>query len=162
MSIEKVTHHYKECGLPDIWIKCLRTKDDAGRKTITIPNIRSLHKLIARKLVMSDGALTGPELKFLRTEMGMTRVQMAELVHREPSTVSRWEREEDKLDGAIEALIRIGASKKLGLDEIDMEEISSKCVYTNRNKESIHIYESDLENSRAGDYAIIESLSATK
>ncbi len=124
MNIEKVTHHYKECGLPDIWIECLRTKDGAGRETITIPNIRSLHKLIARKLIMSDGSLTGPELKFLRTEMEMTPLQLAELVHREPSTVSRWERGESKLDGAVEALIRIVASKKLDLDGFNLEEIS--------------------------------------
>lgn len=141
-------YHYTECGLPDVWIEGLRVKDDAGEEVIMIPNIGSLHKLISTEVVTSRGTLTGPELRYLRTEMGLTQTQLGELVHRERLTVSRWERGESTLDGATEAYIRILASSKLGLDEIDPEEVSGWCKLTPEVKKPIHIDATDPENYR--------------
>ena len=148
MTSEKIIYHYVECGLPQVWIEGLRMEDDAGEKTIRIPNIKSLHKLIAEGIVASYGTLTGPELRYLRTEMGLTQTQLGELVHRERLTVSRWERGENTLDGATEAYIRILASSKLGLDEVDPVEVSGRCKLTTGNKQPIRIDATDSENYR--------------
>ena len=133
MNLEVREYHYTECGLPNVWIQGVHLVDDHGEETIRIPNIYGLHTLIAQGIVGSEGSLTGPELRFLRTEMGMTQAQLGLLLHRERLTVSRWERGESAMDGSAEALIRIYATIKLGLDGIDdvkVEEISAKCVAT--------------------------------
>ena len=75
-------YHYTECGLPDVWIEGCHVEDDAGEETIRIPKVRSLHRLISKGIVSSAGTLTGPELRYLRTEMGLTQTQLGELVHR--------------------------------------------------------------------------------
>ena len=139
MNSELECYHYTECGLPDVWIFGLRMQDDAGEEVIRIPKIGSLHRLIAKAIVTSKGTLTGPELRYLRTEMGLTQTQLGDLVHRERLTVSRWERGESTLDGASEALIRILASSKLGLARIDPEKASGWCKLTLEQKRPVRI-----------------------
>ena len=141
-------YHYTECGLPNVWIEGCHVRDDAGEETIRIPNVRSLHRLISNGIVTSTGTLTGPELRYLRTEMGLTQTQLGELVHRERLTVSRWERGESTLDGATEAYIRILASHKLELDSCDPEIVSASCRLTVENKKPIHIDATDPDNYR--------------
>lgn len=131
MNAKAEAYHYTECGLPNVWIQGTRQIDDDGEETVRISNPNGLHRLIARYLVESVGALTGAELRFLRSEMGMTQAQLGLLLHRERLTVSRWERDETTMDGSAEALIRIYATIKLGLGRVDdakVEEISAKCV----------------------------------
>ncbi|MGL5116006.1 MAG: helix-turn-helix domain-containing protein [Beijerinckiaceae bacterium] len=111
-------YRYTESGLDDVFIHGARFQtDDAGEETITIPNIADLHKLIATMLVEKTSSLTGRELRFLRTEMGMTQAELAQLVHREPLAISRWERGEvAEIDSNAEALIRLHACEALCLD----------------------------------------------
>ena len=150
MTPEITPYHYTECGLPDVRIEGLRMeKDDAGKKVVSIPNVASLHRLISREIVTSRSALTGPELRYLRTEMGWTQTQLGELVHRERLTVSRWERGESALDGAAEVLIRILAASRLGLEHIDPKEVSGWCRSTpDTSKKPIRIDATDPENYR--------------
>jgi transcriptional regulator with XRE-family HTH domain len=71
-------------------------------------------------------SISGKELRYLRTEMGMTQAQV---VHREPLTVSRWERGEDNIDSNAEASIRVCATQELGLPtDTKVAEISGWCV----------------------------------
>ena len=57
--------------------------DDAGEQVVTIRNVAGLHKAIATAIVMKRANMTGKELRFLRTEMGMTQAELADVVHRE-------------------------------------------------------------------------------
>ena len=119
-----------------------------GRKLSALPTLRSLHRLIAKGIVTSAGRLTGAELRYLRSEMGLTQAQLAKLVHRQPLTVSRWERGQNLLEGAMDAFIRILASRKLNLDEIDPEEVSGWCISITRKKEPIRLDATDPQNYR--------------
>ncbi|MGI9311682.1 MAG: helix-turn-helix domain-containing protein [bacterium] len=123
---EKVKHHYTECGLPDVWIECRRVKDDTGADIFIIPAINRLHKLIAEGIVMSDSALTGPEIRFLRSEMGLTQAELGELLHRTRLTIARWESEDVKVGGAMDTLIRMFAIGNLKLKKAGPDEISRK------------------------------------
>jgi len=142
------SYHYKESGLDNIIIENMPVfHDDRGEEVISIPNINLLHKAIAKGLVTKKAGLNGKELRFLRTEMGMTQAQLAVLMHREPLAIGRWERGENPIEGAAEALIRLHASHTLGLDlDIsEIEEISSWCVPGAKN-EPIRIDGSDPKN----------------
>src|SRR5215213_1346201 len=120
---------YTESGLDIIIEGAHFLTDDAGDECITIPNINGLHKAIARGIVNRHASITGRELRFLRTELGMTQAELAEMVHREPLAVSRWERGEITIDPNAEALIRLYAIQHLDLDEdLDVRELAAWCV----------------------------------
>ena len=107
-------YHYIESGLDNVFINGLEPVVDAdGDQVIEIPFIAALHAEIARGIVMSKGAISGKELRFLRTEMGMTQAQLSEKVGVDSQTVGRWEREETPFDSNAELVIRRIAGERL-------------------------------------------------
>lgn len=123
-------YRYTECGLDNVLIEGMNVLvDDGETKSATIPNINALHRVIALGIVLKHSGMNGKELRYLRTEMGMTQAQMAQVVHREPLTISRWERGEDNIDSNAEAIIRKCATEQLGLpNTATMQEIAGWSV----------------------------------
>ena len=111
-------YRYTESGLDNVMVHGVNfLTDDAGEAVITIPNILGLHRAIATAIVTKTASMTGKELRFLRTEMGMTQAELAAIVHREPLAISRWERGEvENIDTNAETLIRLHAREALALD----------------------------------------------
>ncbi|MBM3653537.1 MAG: transcriptional regulator [Alphaproteobacteria bacterium] len=120
---------YTDSGLDNVIIEGVNfLKDDAGEECVMIPNINGLHKAIAHGIVNRRSSMNGSELRFLRTEMGMTQSELADVLHREALAISRWEREEVEIDGNAEAVLRLLAIQKLGLpDDTDVKEIAGWC-----------------------------------
>jgi len=107
-------YHYIECGLDNVYINGLSPiVDDDGDEVIQIPFIAALHAEVARGIIMSKGAISGKELRFLRTEMGMTQAQLAEKVDVDGQTVGRWERGETPTNSTAELVIRRIAGERL-------------------------------------------------
>ena len=118
-------YRYTECGLDVIISGVSFVSDDAGNHVIRIPNINGLHKAIATGIVKRKNMMSGREMRFLRSEMGMTQGELAIMIHREPLTISRWERGETDIDANAETLIRLHAIERLHLDVADgVSEIS--------------------------------------
>jgi DNA-binding transcriptional regulator YiaG len=123
-------YHYTECGLDNVILTGAQfvTEKD-GEEIVTIPNINGLHRVIAKALVEKDGSLTGKEIRFLRTEMGLTQAQLAVIVHRSSVEISRWECGSHPIDSNGEALIRLVAREILDLDsKASVTKVSSWCV----------------------------------
>jgi DNA-binding transcriptional regulator YiaG len=113
------TYHYKACGLDNVILEGVDwIQDDAGKKTMTIPAVGRLHKVIAAMVVQKPHALNGKELRFLRTEMGITQAELANILRCKSLTISRWERDENPIDEAADALVRLLAKEtlELGID----------------------------------------------
>ena len=126
-------YRYTECGLDNVLIEGVDLLvDNASERCVTIPNVNGLHRAIACGIVRRPSGMAGKELRFLRTEMGMTQAELAALVHREPLAVSRWERGEGTIDSNAEALIRLHAVQKLDLpeDHLTVEQVAGWCVPT--------------------------------
>lgn len=142
-------YRYKSSGLDNVVLvglpECI---DDDGEPCITIPHINELHKAIATSVVSRDGGMSGAELRFLRTMMGLTQAELAKAVNRDAQTIGRWERQEFENDPNAEALIRLIAIQRLalGLDK-PVEEIAGWCVQTAEAK-PIRIDASDPNNYR--------------
>ena len=51
--------------------------------------------------------MNAQELRFLRTEMGLTQSELAEVVDRDGQSIGRWERGEKPIDRAAETIIRV-------------------------------------------------------
>lgn len=125
-------YHYKECGLDNVMVEGIPCQDDDGDDVITIHNVAGLHRAIAEAIVAHKAGISGKELRFLRTEMGMTQAELAKVVHHDTQSVGRWERGEVPIDPNAEVLVRLLAVERLGLTvEADsVETLSGRCVPT--------------------------------
>lgn len=128
-------YRYTECGLDNVLIEGMTALvDDVGKNAVTIPNINALHRVIALGIVNKKSGMTGKQLRFLRTELGMTQAQLAGVVHREALTISRWERGEDQIDNNAETIIRMCATQELSLPaNASVTEISGWCIDRDEN-----------------------------
>ena len=129
---KKKVYRYTECGLDNVVIEGLEVvHDDAGELVYVIPNVNGLHCAIADSIVWRQGGMTGEELRFLRTELGLTQAELAATVHRDHQSIGRWERGECPMEGAAETIVRLLSIEQLGLDPAkELSEISSRCVPT--------------------------------
>ena len=121
---------YIECGLDNVFVYGVEpVVDDHGKKVFGVENINGLHRAIAHRIVTQNAAMTGKQLRFLRTEMGLTQAELAKLVHKEPLTVGRWEREENPIDENADTLIRLIGIERMGLDpKMSVKELSGLSV----------------------------------
>ncbi len=140
-------YRYTESGLDNVFIEGVQfAMDDAGEQVICIPNVNGLHRAIASAVVAREGSISGKELKFLRTEAGLTQAGLAKFVHREPLAISRWERGERPIDSNAEALIRLYMIEKLDLSQkMSVQSMSAWCV-TSAEEKPISIDGSDPDN----------------
>jgi len=143
MKGKMIMHHYTESGLSNVWIQCRQAIDDDGQKVYTISRIGLVHKAIAHAVVNSPGALTGPEIKFLRSMIGLTPAEFGKLIHRAPSTVTRWERTVVAPGRTMDMLIRVLATLMLKLDA-DPHKISAQCKKAAR-KPRIRITKKEID-----------------
>lgn len=145
------SYHYTECGLDNVFIEGMEAiQDHDGDEIIMIEAVGALHKVIAEGIVCLPSKMGGKELRFLRTEMGLTQAQLGEVLKVTLLTVSRWERDEKGINDAAEMLVRLLTAKRLDLDiEIDVDTVSGK-VTTSPEPREIHI-----DGSNAGKYHLI-------
>lgn len=126
------TYRYTECGLDNVIIHGAELViDDNGEEVVSIPNINGLHKAISESILMRQTSMSGKELRFIRTEMGLTQAELADIVHREPLSVSRWERGENPIDHNAQVLIRLIAMERLEIDkDVSVQELTGWCIPT--------------------------------
>jgi DNA-binding transcriptional regulator YiaG len=123
-------YRYDDCGLDNVFIVGVSfLADDAEEDVVRIPNVNGLHRAIALGIVTRKAMMDGREMRFLRTEMGKTQAELAAIIHREPLTISRWERGETAIEANAETLIRLHAIEQLNLNVEDgISEISGWSV----------------------------------
>ena len=127
-----MNYKYTECGLDNVTIKNMPVViDDAGDEMYEIRNILGLHKVIAACIIRHPHSISPNELRFLRTEMGMTQAELAAIVKKDHQTVGRWERGEKPIDQNAEVLIRLLCAERLELPrDGTIEELARRCVPT--------------------------------
>ena len=101
-------YHYTECGLDNVIVTGagFDVVDDNGERIVEIPAVGMLHKAIAEGLINQNGALGGQEIRFLRTELGMTQAELAKLLHRDTQSVGRWERNKCPIEPTQDMTLR--------------------------------------------------------
>ncbi len=131
-----MNYQYTECGLDYIYIYGLKpVKDDEGEECFPINNINQLHQLIAEAIVTQIKGLGGKELRFLRTEMGYTQAELAQIVKKDTQTIGRWERGETEIDQNAEFLIRSLAKERLKIQSrLTIPELAALCIPTLEGK----------------------------
>lgn len=116
---EKVGDYpYVECGLEDVVLSDLTIYEctECGGQAPSIPNVLSLHDHIAERIVAKDSLLTAKEIRFLRKELGLKEVELANYLGVNKVTVSRWETGESSIDSSYDRLLRLFyVNKKIGV-----------------------------------------------
>ena len=108
MKKTKKDYLYTESGLDNILLHqapiyiC-----ECGEEMPILPHLESLHRVIAFELIKSKGHLIGKEARFIRKELGMKSIQLAEILGVDKVTVSRWENDNSPIGNASDRLIRL-------------------------------------------------------
>lgn len=110
-DVEKNTEdwRYRESGLDNVilgGITVYRCKS-CNEVMPEIPQMDTLHKLIALHVIEKNEPLTGKEIRFLRKEMGLSSVELAKQFGVTKVTVSRWENDAERIGTANDKLIRL-------------------------------------------------------
>ena len=150
----KQEYRYTECGLDNVIIegvdvvKVDDVDDGEGDELYCIPNINGLHEAITLAIITQDTGISPKELRFLRTGIGITQQQLAEILKVSRGTINRWESGKEHLDPNAEFLLRQLTAEKLKLDlNKSVEEIARSCVWK-VEKRPIRIDGSNPENYR--------------
>jgi transcriptional regulator with XRE-family HTH domain len=107
-------YHYLESGLDNVFISGIQpVVDDEGDDVVMIHAINLLHAEIAGGIIGSDGKITGAELRFLRSEMGLTQADLGRLLSVDGQTIGRYERGDTPIDATVETLLRRLAGERL-------------------------------------------------
>lgn len=106
-------YHYTECGLDNVWLEngYIQRKTPYG-KGVAIEDADGLHRTLAEALLQKKGRLTGKELRFLRTELGLSQDNLGRCLGATDQSVSLWERT-GKVPASSDALVRLLVIERL-------------------------------------------------
>lgn len=125
----RLDYRYDECGLDNVILVGLEVcEDDVGESSITIRNIAHLHREIVHGIATKKTGITGRELRFVRTELGLTQAELAAVVSKDVQTVGRWERGEFPIDPTAETVIRVLALQHVESALPSVEEMAAWSV----------------------------------
>ena len=99
---------YTACGLDDIYLLSgYEVRQTPDGETVTIKNLDGLHEAIGRFLVNQKKLLNGKEIRFLRRQMDLTQSEMARLFGCDAQQIARYEKNENKMPGPADRLLRM-------------------------------------------------------
>lgn len=103
------THHYLESGLDNVFLERVPIRDcsDCGYSEVGVPAIMALHEIICKHLVTTPGALTGKEVRFIRTNMGIAAIAFAKAMGVHKVSVSRWENGKSPINKSSAHLLKL-------------------------------------------------------
>jgi DNA-binding transcriptional regulator YiaG len=117
-------HQYKECSLSNVkLLSGYEIHETPYGKSVTITDIKSLHKLIGLELITKPGLLCLEEIRFLRKERGLSQKLLAQTLGVAEITVRGWERGKAKISGPADRLLRV-----LYKDYADPDSLARKLV----------------------------------
>ena len=100
-------YHYTECGLDNVWLEngyaVHRTPYGRG---VSIDDADGLHVVLVAEVVKKKGRITGKELRFLRSHLALSQVNLGKCLGATEQSVSLWERT-GKVPAPTDALVRL-------------------------------------------------------
>ncbi len=92
--------HYTDCGLDNIYLSNgFEYECHDGEKYLTIHNLDGLHEAIGLHIVLEKKAPNGKEIRFLRTEMGLSQHELGAKLGVSDQSVARWEKGHTDIPG---------------------------------------------------------------
>ena len=109
MKASRQDYRYTESGLSNVTLCDVEVRKcrECGEDEVVIPAIDRLHKYLATTVASKKNALVGSEIRFLRSYLGLSAADFAEVMGVEPETVSRWENDRRPMGGPAERVLRL-------------------------------------------------------
>lgn len=121
---------YDACGLDYVTLANIEVRrcEKCGEWEAVIPFMEDLHRAIARTIARSKTELRGGEIRFLRTYLGLSSADAAELLGVNASTMSRWENDKSKSDMSPEfdRLLRLMVFNREPVQSYPLKELVEK------------------------------------
>ena len=103
--MKQTKYHYTESGLQNVWLENgFAIHETPYGKGVSIHDVTGLHRVIGCALARLP-RITGPQVRFLRKELGLSQKELAALLGTSEQNVFLWERRgrmprgRDQLDG---------------------------------------------------------------
>lgn len=105
-------HYHRESGLENVWLRGGVTEtvcERCGQTCIRIEKEWQLLQVVALRLLMKQGPLTGPEMRFVRSACEMSQAELAKALKlgRRPTVSEREAKEKPGLTFAEELGLRL-------------------------------------------------------
>jgi len=99
-AVKGEVSHYTDCGLDNIFLlNGFEWEEVDGERYLSVADIDGLHRAIGLHIVMDKKAPTGQEMRFLRTEMGLSQAELGKLLSVSDQSVARWEKGKTDVPG---------------------------------------------------------------
>lgn len=101
-------HLYTGSGLSDVTLVNVEVRpcSSCDNVEVGIPKMDALHRVLVRELATKAAALTGAEIRAMRSYMGLGRPELALLLAVTPVKLTRWEETDKEMDRAPELALR--------------------------------------------------------
>lgn len=98
--------------------------DKCGYFEVAIPKPDALHRTIAAAVIRKPALLAGPEIAFLRSELGMTGRALAKSLGVVQESVSRWENDALPVSATVDHLLRAMVALTLDGEKFPVETLA--------------------------------------
>jgi putative zinc finger/helix-turn-helix YgiT family protein len=95
-----------------------------GYFEVAIPKPDALHRTIAVEVIRKPARLSGPELAFLRSQLGMSARALARMIGVVHESISRWENDVLRISPPVDRLMRTMIALKLDGPKFPVETLS--------------------------------------
>jgi putative transcriptional regulator len=111
---KRIRHNYKESGLSNIVLEGVMSYKcgKCGELHISLSNVLQLHQAIADMLLQKKELLTGAEVRFLRTHIGLSGAEFARLIDYDSASLYRLENGQNRITRTFDRLVRFTVAAK--------------------------------------------------
>jgi putative zinc finger/helix-turn-helix YgiT family protein len=103
----------------------VRLCEKCGYFEVVIPKPDALHRTIAAAVIRKPTLLSGPEMAFLRSELGMNGKVLAKALGVVPESVSRWEHGVMPISPTIDHLLRTMVALTLDGEKFSVDSLAA-------------------------------------
>lgn len=142
MKKTRMNYSYKESGLDNVVLKGITAYvcPRCGEVNPVIRNALAMHRRLAQAIVSKKSILSNRELIFLRKEMGIKAIDLAQIMGVSKVTVSRWENGKERISSVADRLVRTLYRLKIleqmcTLARPEVEKLKARSVDVNKIKE---------------------------
>jgi DNA-binding transcriptional regulator YiaG len=110
-KIVRGSYHFIESGLDHVTLQGIELIQCAAceNEDPIIPRVNDLMRLLAVAIVGKPYRLRGDEIRYLRKYLHKTGAEIAQLLHVNKTTVSKWENDDDPIGEQSDRLLRVYA-----------------------------------------------------
>jgi DNA-binding transcriptional regulator YiaG len=110
-TVSRGSYHFIESGLDNVVLQGIEIIhcDNCENDDPIIPRMNDLMRLLTIAVIGKRYTLCGEEIRFLRKYLLKTAEQLAQMLHVDKTTVSKWENDADKIGDQSDRLLRVYA-----------------------------------------------------